>query len=148
MTRTPPRRILVSRAASASVRLAASAALSLAAVCGSAFAQKQADAVYGIAPYPGSTRTGVDSAEKFLLASGYKLAVCRRTGDRIDKVVAHFRKDKLLELSFEPADDSATFEVRGKGGSALQINTPWMDSATFVMNQDTLICVAGRTPNE
>jgi hypothetical protein len=113
-------------------------------VCGSAAAQAPAETVSGVTPYPGSTRNGIESAEKFLLASGYKLAVCRRTGDSLEKVVAFYRRDKQLELVGEALTDSATFSVIGKVGSALQINRPWMDSATFVMNQDTLICVAGR----
>jgi hypothetical protein len=113
-------------------------------VCGGAAAQAPAETVAGVAPYPGSTRNGIDSAEKLLLASGYKLAVCRRTGDSLEKVVAFYRRDKQLELVGEALADNATFGVNGKVGTALQINRPWMDSATFVMNQDTLICVAGR----
>jgi hypothetical protein len=106
-------------------------------------AQAGADnSVAGIQLYPGGSSNGVQASEKVIKDTGYPIAVCRRTPDSIDKVVAFYRRDKQLELGLGPITDSAQFF--GRTGNSMSITSPWVDMNTGIFNKDTLVCIVAK----
>ena len=101
-----------------------------------------ADAVAGIALYPGASSSNVESSEKVLKDSGYPTAVCRHTADSVAKVFAFYRNDKQLQPLGEPTKDNAGFA--GTAGASMSINSPWVDLKTLRSNNDTMICIVSR----
>ena len=105
-------------------------------------APAHAQAVAGIALYPGASSKGVEGSEKVLHDTGYPTAVCRHTGDSLDQVVRFYRADKQLSLLGEPTKDNAGFA--SKTGASMSINSPWVDMGTMKMNSGTLICIVSK----
>ena len=93
-----------------------------------------AEEKFGVSIYPGAT---YDSATAEFLKQISPESAAYRTGDKVEKVIAFYKKQP--GLNFIGGDlEGGMFR---KGNLDVTVQSPWMDTKTGKMEKDTLISI-------
>jgi len=97
-----------------------------------------AEEKYGITVYTGAKH---DSGASEFLKQMSPQSAAYRTGDSVDKVINFYKKQAGFTLVGDPTKEGAMFR---KGKMDVTIQSPWMDTSTGKIMQDTLISIVTR----
>jgi hypothetical protein len=97
-----------------------------------------AEEKYGIIVYTGAK---YDSGTSEFLKQMSPQSAAYRTGDSVDKVIDFYKKQAGFELVGDPTKEGAMFR---KGKLDVTIQSPWMNTKTGKMMNDTLISIVTR----
>jgi hypothetical protein len=107
-----------------------------AAVLQSVYAEER----FGITVYPGAKYD--EATSKSLKEMMQINAACFRTNDKVEKVVAFYKKHKDLALFGDATAEGALFQ--SKKNIDVTIQSPWMNMKTGTMMKDTLISIVNK----
>jgi hypothetical protein len=97
-----------------------------------------AEEKYGITIYPGAK---YDSGTSEFLKQISPQSAAYRTGDSVEKIVAFYKKQPGFKLLGNSEKEGAMFR---KGKVDITIQSPWMNTTTGKMMNDTLIFIVPR----
>jgi hypothetical protein len=93
-----------------------------------------AEEKFGVGIYPGAN---LDSAATEFLKQISPESAAYRTGDKVEKVIAFYKKQP--GLNFVGGDQGGG--MLRKGNVDVTVQSPWMDTKTGKMEKDTLISI-------
>jgi hypothetical protein len=105
-----------------------------------------AEEKFGIAVYPGAKFDEATTKVVSTMSSMVKGAACYRTNDSVQKVVDFYKKQTSLRNRGVTKEGGmftkgSMEECMNHGCTDVTIQSPWMDTKTGKMNNDTLISI-------